>query len=274
MIYGMGFFINSYIFGSGASYLVDDYPSIFVAFAPIRLNSSTTNSIRVRRSSDNVEQDFTPEEVEDGTLTTWTGANDGFVVTAYNQGTSGSVNNITQGSSGLQPKIVSAGSLITKNGIPTFEWLGGKILAQNTYDNPEFFNGQDFTIILGTSPFAVNSVQVVTDRPYTLYLDSRASPTRHANVNGIWFDLSTAYNNTNMRLLSSELSSSGTDRIDTFDNGNAGGSGATGTYSRSTAGISLQTSTSLSYHSIYLAVNNVTDRSAIETEVNNIYSIY
>ena len=52
------FIINPYVFTSGVTgYLVDDY-SPTVAYSLRKLSSSATNAIRVRRSSDNTEQDI------------------------------------------------------------------------------------------------------------------------------------------------------------------------------------------------------------------------
>ena len=78
--------------------------------------------VRVRRSSDGVEQDFTSDQVADGTLTTFCGAGDGFVRTWYDQ--SGNGRNVDQATTTQQPRIVSAGSLLTKNSKPTIDFDG------------------------------------------------------------------------------------------------------------------------------------------------------
>ena len=44
-----------------------------------KLKTGVTSVVKVRRSSDDVEADFTADEITDGTLIAWTGANDGFV---------------------------------------------------------------------------------------------------------------------------------------------------------------------------------------------------
>ena len=68
-------------------YLLDTY-SAAAAYSLRQLKTGVTNVVRVRRS-DNAESDFTADEITDGTLTTWTGANDGFVTTLYEQSGSG-----------------------------------------------------------------------------------------------------------------------------------------------------------------------------------------
>lgn len=69
------------------------------------------NVVRVRRSSDNTESDFTAKEVEDGTLLSWVGANNGYVVVLYDQ--SGNGRNLTQATASYQGRVVSSGSIIT-----------------------------------------------------------------------------------------------------------------------------------------------------------------
>ena len=90
--------------------LLNEYSGAAAAYSLEKLSSGTNNVVRVRRSSDDAESDFTAQQVSDGTLTTWTGANDGFVVTWYDQ--SGNSNDATQATAASQPKIVSAGTYL------------------------------------------------------------------------------------------------------------------------------------------------------------------
>lgn len=104
--------------GSGAPFLLDDYPGALSAYSLRALSASTTSVARVRRGSDNAEADFTAAEAENGTLETWVGAgNDGFVVTMYDQ--SGNGYDATQPSAGNQPKAVDNGVIVTSGGKPS-----------------------------------------------------------------------------------------------------------------------------------------------------------
>lgn len=70
--------------------------------------------VRVRRSSDNAEQDIgyvTGGALDTTTLATFVGSSDGFVTTWYDQISSGAVN-AAQATTGKQPKIVSAGTYL------------------------------------------------------------------------------------------------------------------------------------------------------------------
>ena len=89
--------------GGGASFLLDDYPNTFGHSYSLRqLSSTVTNVVRVRRSSDNTEQDFTATEITDGTLATFCGAGEGFVAKWYDQSGNRDVLNFT---ALQQPKI-------------------------------------------------------------------------------------------------------------------------------------------------------------------------
>jgi hypothetical protein len=109
--------------------LLDLYPGAAAAYSLRALSESFLNSdlVLVRRSSDNAELGFTAAEITDGTLTTWTGANDGFVVTWYDQ--SGSARNATQATAGNQPMIVDAGVLVTDDERPSILFSGGEYLS-------------------------------------------------------------------------------------------------------------------------------------------------
>lgn len=93
------------------SYLLDTY-SAAAAYSLRQLKTGVTSVVRVRRSSDNREENFTATEITDGTLTGFCGGGNGFVVTWYDQVGS---NNWTQSTASEQFKIVSSGTLITNS---------------------------------------------------------------------------------------------------------------------------------------------------------------
>lgn len=105
----------------GASLLLDLYgTNIDTAYSVRKLSSSYEgSSIRVRRSSDNSEQDigFNGDgNLDTSALTTFVGANNGFVVKWYDQ--SGNSNDAVQTGSGKQPHIVLSGAVVTQGGKP------------------------------------------------------------------------------------------------------------------------------------------------------------
>lgn len=115
------------------SYILDQYPNAAVAYSLRKLDCDYTGyAIRVRRSSDNSEQDigFTSNgDLDTATLKTFVGTNSGYVVTWYDQ--SGNTSNITQSTAGNQPRIVNAGVVERKGIKPAVRFLS----ASSTYLN-------------------------------------------------------------------------------------------------------------------------------------------
>lgn len=93
--------------------LLDTYSGAAAAYSLRQLSSSYSGSaIRVRRSSDNTEQDigFASNELDVTALASFCSGTNGFVTTWYDQ--SGNGNNATQTTAANQPQIVSSGSFL------------------------------------------------------------------------------------------------------------------------------------------------------------------
>ena len=106
-----------------APQLLDAYPGAAAAYSLRNLSWAYGGPVvRVRRSSDNTEQDFTATQITDGTLTTFCGAGNGFIRTWYDQ--SGNSRNATQTTTTNQPIIVSSGSLQILNSRPALSFDG------------------------------------------------------------------------------------------------------------------------------------------------------
>jgi len=109
--------------------ILDSYPNAAAAYSLRKLRSAYTGSaIRVRRSSDNTEQDIgfiqvgTDFILDTSSLTSFCGSGNGFVTTWYDQ--SGNSNNAVQSTATNQPQIVSSGSVITENSKSTLQFDG------------------------------------------------------------------------------------------------------------------------------------------------------
>jgi hypothetical protein len=87
--------------------------------------------LRVRRSSDNVEQDigFTTAGVLDtAALATFVGVNDGFVTTWYDQ--TGNSRNMVQTNTALQGRVTVAGALQKQDNNPALVFAAGQYMTQ------------------------------------------------------------------------------------------------------------------------------------------------
>jgi len=96
----------------------------YAAYSVRRLSSSYTGAaVRVRRSNDNAEADFSPEEI--GSIAAWVGAgNNGFVRTWYDQ--TGNARHAEQSTSGAQPRLVGSGTLETSGPRPVLRFFNSR----------------------------------------------------------------------------------------------------------------------------------------------------
>ncbi len=122
--------------------LLDTYPNAAAAYSLRKLRSAYTgNAIRVRRASDNAEQNigFTAlGNLDTSALTSFCSGTNGFVTTWYDQ--SGNSLNATQTTAGNQPQIVSSGSVILDNAKPAIQQTSTVgLLVNNAAFTDSFF---------------------------------------------------------------------------------------------------------------------------------------
>jgi PKD repeat protein len=177
-----------------AALLLDAFPNAEAAYSLRKLRAAYTgDAIRVRRSSDNTEQDigFNGSNGLDTTaLTTFVGADDGFVVTWYDQ--SGNGRDVTQTSSANQPQIVSSGSVIAENGKPSVLFDGTNDFLNRTQSASNLF-ATNFSV------FAVHNVTGGSTRKFII---------ESTSANSDVFNPSMEYNGnlpTNLRLFSGQV---------------------------------------------------------------------
>ena len=121
--------MNNRLLRPASRFLLDRFPGATVAYSLRRLRAGYVGPVvRVRRSSDSGEADFTAGHVSDGSLSAWVGAgSDGFVRTWYDQ--SLNARHAGQTIAARQPRVVSNGSLVrNSNGRPAMS-LSGSGLA-------------------------------------------------------------------------------------------------------------------------------------------------
>lgn len=101
------FLINPFIYAASVSYLVDDYSPV-VAYSVDKISSTATLCCRVRRASDNAEQDigFSGNLMDVASVETFVGTgNQAYLVKVYNQGTGGSTYDISQSVASSQGRV-------------------------------------------------------------------------------------------------------------------------------------------------------------------------
>jgi hypothetical protein len=253
--------------------ILDLYPNAAAAYSLRRLNSLYTgNIIKVRRSSDNTEQDIGYLDNGDlniSALTSFCGSGNGFVTTWYDQ--SGNARNATQITAGNQPQIVSAGSIITQNSKPILRF-NVQFLSLSTAITPasswSLFgvgrkNGTGtLTYFGGTAGLNSSLVGFVDDNIYLLgasnYISTNDSPTVNYRVNSGFVVSGVAsfiYRNNTLLSTSSTSSAPNQDFLHI---------GRYGTQSENS---------SISEVILYQS-NQISNNSGINTNINTYYGIY
>lgn len=151
------------------SYLLDTYSGALGAYSFRKLSSTYTgNCIRVRRSSDNTEQNFgfVNNVLDTASLLTFVGAGNGFIVIWYDQ--SGNGYNVSIGAAVQQPSIVSGGVLATRNGktVTNFDGSNDILVSagifQGAFSNSSIFAVfRTVTMVAEDIPFAYGQTQQV-----------------------------------------------------------------------------------------------------------------
>jgi len=208
--------------------LLDSYPNAAAAYSLRKLRLAYAGScIRVRRSSDNAEQDigFVANVLDTASLLTFTGANNGFVTTWYDQ--SGSGLNLTQTTAAKQPQIVSSGVVITGSGskpaldFGTTRWFtGGNIVNVTKWSKFNVFNSVDVTQVqelsmkgVGGSYFA-NGMIIVSSKVRATFSPSVGTEVTAFStltlVNNTWYLGSMRYDKVNLTAYTNGANSAST----------------------------------------------------------------
>lgn len=280
------FIVNSYQFASvaPASLLLDLYPAT-AAYSLRKLRTAYTGAaIRVRRSSDNAEQDigFVGNDLDTASLLTFVGAGNGFVTTWYDQQGS---NNLTQATSSAQPQIVASGSIILRSGLAAVSFNG--------VTNQLFFNSQ----VLNTTNISMFSVSnnninnnlgtvfasnINDNNTMRVFNDRRTAKLNMFISNGsgnFASNMSIIRNTSDIRLLSSFIDSS--KFMSSFDNGQTGTTLTyVGTYPSNGLRMGVQGLGNVTFLNgtiqelILFNTHETSNRVAIETNINDYYAIY
>ena len=253
--------------------LLDTYSGAAAAYSLRNLSLAYGGSVvRVRRSSDNTESDFTATQVSDGTLAAWVGAgNNGFVRTWYDQ--SGSGRNATQATVSLQPQIVTNGAVLNNNGKPTIDFIGdylqtlsfGSIIAQPSTVSIVFNHASGNATYVFYDGIDVNNRQFLSTGGFQ-YTTSAALPLRNTPMSTGTKLITSVYNGA-----SSGQFINGVNTI----NGDAGANSLGGLTIGSTYnGTANPPSTLYIQELICYPTNQTTNRAAIESNINAHYVIY
>ena len=167
--------------------LLDTYPNAAAAYSVRLLRGAYTgNAIRVRRSSDNAEQDigFTAlGNLDESALTSFCSGTDGFVTTFYDQ--SGNSRDATQTIAVNQPQIVITGSIVTENGKSAIQYNG--IPNGLTITNRPLTGATSFSIFSIVNLKTANNFEMIFTQTDGLSNDGRLEIRRNGTNNSLQY---------------------------------------------------------------------------------------
>ena len=193
---------------------------------------------------------------------------DGHVTTWYDQSLS---NNATQTTAANQPKIVSAGSLVTENGKAAIQFDG----VDDRLQSPSNWTTGDSTTL---HVLTVNdvSIRILLGSYYNAIFFNE----KQVAFDGSSWNASTNAVSLGQNLLEYTYFNSGAD-IKYFNNGSANGSSTLSGTQQINNNIGSFTPTNSTYsfdgkyqELIHFASDQSSNRTGIETNINNFYSIY
>jgi hypothetical protein len=261
----------------GGALLLDTYPAI-VAYSLRKLRTAYSGSaIRVRRSSNNAEQDigFSGNDLDTASLLSFVGSGSGFITKFYNQGYDGSLADTVITSSSSQYQIVNNGVL---------ELVNGKPSARSISSIPYTMPSRRIDVI--KTVFGVNKINVYNVVNYLFYNESAL-----AQVGGMFQGGSAvlgigAYNNSFSKSIptkdfNQQLSYLNLREGNIYLSKNGNAESNEGSFSPS---LSLRTAFGRSNPSaafagsaqelIFFTTDESANKTAIETDINNYYGIY
>lgn len=271
---GLGLQIPNKVLFSG---ILDTYSGASVAYSLRKLRSGQVNAIRVRESSGNTEADigFVGDTLDTAALLAHCGANDGFIVTWYDQ--SGNGNDATQSTTTEQPRIVNAGVVeVADNGLPA-------LLNQGVADNLEMDTGialSDFSAfyVVDHSVFGSSTSWMSSEAgsDYFRYDETRFNLDAGGVDNGFITTDSTLVVDTDYLISTSRASNvlsfsiNGTTQTNTDTN--SGSFGVKKIFRRGTN--TTQTLNGFAQEFILYPTSQASNKAGIESNINDHYSIY
>jgi len=283
--------------------LLDSFPSSAAAYSLRNLDKDYTGPlVRVRRSSDNAEQDIFGDyygNLDTVGLKNFVGASSGFVTVWYDQ--SGNARNATQSTAANQPRIMNAGVIDRANGKPAVLYDGTNDRFVTGITNIDLTNGDNLSAFNVVRPSNVSNFLTILSKAERTGgaatedgWDFRINNTSRVQF-GAWKDesyttaISTTNETANVQRLLSCFANGGTltTNINIFGNGTEFGytrTGATTTLDNTTyvVNIGAQMYVGAAYFHwngtmqeiVLYNADKRTDRTGIQNNINSYYSIY
>lgn len=258
--------------------LLDDYTGASRAYS-IRKISSTYlgNCIKIRRSSDNVEQDigFDGDVLDTASMLSFIGGSSAYVTTWYDQ--SGNGADATQTTSGNQPRIMNAGVIEHQNELPSIKFDGTDDYLSFT----DLIVPTQYSIFMAQKRASAGTHgAVLSGDPYTVFFMQYNSDVLYiSRLGGSGWTRDAADATATFCLLSGHENSSNV--LSAYKNGSAytltaeaAAFGFNANWNRIGVFAGTQYSNAHLSEIIVYATDQTANRTAIEANINTFFSIY
>jgi hypothetical protein len=254
-----------------ATLLLDLYPNASAAYSLRKLSTAYTgNAIRVRRSSDNTEQNigFVAGELDTISLLAFCGVGNGFVTTWYDQ--SGNARDATNSTAANQPQIVSSGNLITRFSKPYIEATSERFF---TFTDLIAANNTNYSFWFTYEKNTVGNQAVILKSGTSYHWLDYGLTQSVSNPDNI--TISSIYNINTLYLTNiiTDYSVGATHYRNGVSVGTRGALTGIST-SNSLPSISFRTAKITFAEFVYYPSNQTSNRTGIETNINTHYAIY
>jgi hypothetical protein len=259
--------------------LLDDYPGAEAAYSVRKLRTAYSGSaIRVREDSGNTETDIgftTGVDLDTAAIASHCGANNGYVVTWYDQ--SGNGNNATQSTTTKQPQIYNGSSVITKNGKPAAQFDGSndELDLPNAVQPANINNCSAFTVQANTTGFGLFlGIDVGAARWYQGF---HTGGNEYFGYAGSATAITVGLSSTNQKLFTAIAGSTQGNAqafIDGVSKGSTTLSSAVPSAGYVGIGIAGQFPTGTFQEVVVYHSDQSSNRTGIESDINSYYSIY
>jgi len=254
--------------------LLDEYGGAAAAYSLRLLRTAYTgDAIEVRRASDNATQDigFVDGELDVTSLESFCSGTNGFVTTWYDQ--SGNGRNATQSTAANQPQIVSSGSVLTINGKPRIDFDGSNDSLSITSFT---FASANYNSFVGRRNSTGRRLMGLAGNQYNYALWTDNNYYLQASNSGYQFSSSTDLTTSHL-LLTGLRESGGNQKI--YKNGNEISSTFVAfSVATNINSIGVYTGGNYSFcelqEIVYYNSAQESNRTGIETNINDFYSIY
>lgn len=269
-------------------FLLDTYTNAEAAYSVRRLYSGYTGAaMRVRRDSDNTEQDigFDPNgDLDTAAIASFVGTgNNGYIRYWYDQATAGGTGSgidASQPTAGSQPQIYNGTSVIDLNGKPMLDINGATSPPGYTQMQGTSFTGGATLYTLCENNGATDGYSFAGPSPALQYIRPRSDRVRYEHNGGVNFFDTFGSGQQGVIITDDNATNITFDVFTSSFQGSSSGTGGTASTVNSLAaylGVSTGISSpvlGLQEVVIWSGVKNGTDRDGIESNINGYFGVY